>query len=56
MRVAITTLSENTAAYGFLAEWGISMLIEADGVRLLMDTGLSHSAVHNAQLLGKDLS
>ena len=56
MRVAITTLSENTAVYGFLAEWGISMLIEADGVRLLMDTGLSHSAVHNAQLLRKDLS
>jgi 7,8-dihydropterin-6-yl-methyl-4-(beta-D-ribofuranosyl)aminobenzene 5'-phosphate synthase len=56
MEVKITTLSENTANYGFLAEWGLSILIEVDGMRILMDTGLSFSAVHNAQLLGIDLS
>jgi 7,8-dihydropterin-6-yl-methyl-4-(beta-D-ribofuranosyl)aminobenzene 5'-phosphate synthase len=49
-------LSENTATYGFLAEWGLSILVEADGMRILMDTGLSFSAVHNAQLLGIDLT
>jgi 7,8-dihydropterin-6-yl-methyl-4-(beta-D-ribofuranosyl)aminobenzene 5'-phosphate synthase len=31
-------------------------LVEADGLRILMDTGLSFSAVHNAQLMGIDLA
>jgi len=56
MEVRITTLSENTANFGFLAEWGISILIEVDGMKILVDTGLSSSAVHNAKLLGVDLS
>jgi len=56
MHIQLTTLSENTANYGFLAEWGLSILVEADGVRVLMDTGLSFSAVYNAQLMGIDLS
>ena len=56
MKLKLTTLSENTANYGFLAEWGLSILVEGDGLRILMDTGLSFSAVHNAQLLGIDLS
>ncbi len=56
MDVRITTLSENTANYGFLAEWGFSILVEVDGARTLMDTGLSFSVVHNAQLMGVDLS
>jgi len=56
MEIKITTLSENTATYGFLAEWGLSILIEVDGLRILMDTGVSFSAVHNAQLVGIDLA
>ena len=56
MEIQITTLSENTANVGFLAEWGLSMLVEADGQKILFDTGASFSAVHNAQLLGVDLS
>jgi 7,8-dihydropterin-6-yl-methyl-4-(beta-D-ribofuranosyl)aminobenzene 5'-phosphate synthase len=52
MEIRITTLSENTASYGLLAEWGLSILVEVDG----MDTGLNFSAVHNAQLMGIDLS
>ncbi|MFC1990039.1 MBL fold metallo-hydrolase [Chloroflexota bacterium] len=56
MEIRLTTLTENTANYGFLAEWGLSILVEVDGVRILMDTGLSFSAVHNAQLMGIDLS
>jgi len=34
MEIRITTLSENTANYGFLAEWGLSILVEADGARI----------------------
>ena len=56
MEVRITTLSENTANYGFLAEWGLSILVEVDGLKILMDTGLSFSAVYNAQLMGIGLS
>lgn len=55
MDIKMTTLSENTASAGYLAEWGLSMLIEADGLKVLFDTGASNSAVHNAQLLGVDL-
>jgi 7,8-dihydropterin-6-yl-methyl-4-(beta-D-ribofuranosyl)aminobenzene 5'-phosphate synthase len=55
MEIKITTLAENTADLGFLAEWGLSMFIEADGVKVLFDTGAGIAAVHNAQLLGIDL-
>ncbi len=56
MHIQLTTLSENTANYGFLAEWGLSTLVEVYRARILMDTGLSFSAVYNAQLMGIDLS
>jgi 7,8-dihydropterin-6-yl-methyl-4-(beta-D-ribofuranosyl)aminobenzene 5'-phosphate synthase len=56
MEIKITTLSENTAGFGSLAEWGLSMLVEADGLKVLFDTGASISAVHNAQIMGVDLS
>ena len=55
MDVKITTLSENTANHGFVGEWGLSILLEVDGTRILMDTGWGFSAVYNAQLLGIDL-
>jgi 7,8-dihydropterin-6-yl-methyl-4-(beta-D-ribofuranosyl)aminobenzene 5'-phosphate synthase len=56
MGITITTLSENTANYGYLAEWGLSILVEVDGMKILVDTGLSSTAAYNAQLLGIDLS
>jgi 7,8-dihydropterin-6-yl-methyl-4-(beta-D-ribofuranosyl)aminobenzene 5'-phosphate synthase len=56
MEIKITTLSENTANTVNLAEWGLSMLVEADGLKVLFDTGSGIAAVHNAQLLGVDLS
>jgi len=56
MAVRITTLSENTAQLGFLAEWGLSILVETESRKVLLDTGMSISAVHNADLLGIDLS
>lgn len=57
MRLRITTLSENTAGGDdFLGEWGLSVLVEADNAKILLDTGPSISAVHNADSLGIDLS
>jgi 7,8-dihydropterin-6-yl-methyl-4-(beta-D-ribofuranosyl)aminobenzene 5'-phosphate synthase len=56
MDVHITTLSENTANIGFIAEWGLSILIEADNQRILLDTGPGISAIYNAQLLRIDFS
>ena len=57
MSIQIITLSENTAGRAdVLAEWGLSILLEADGQRILFDTGLSLSAAHNAVALGIDLS
>lgn len=56
MRLSITTLSENTAGMGnWLAEWGLSILIETDGVNVLLDTGKSISTSNNADALGIDL-
>jgi len=55
MAIRITTLSENTAGMGgFLGEWGISMLVEKDGLKVLLDSGQGISAVHNADILGID--
>jgi 7,8-dihydropterin-6-yl-methyl-4-(beta-D-ribofuranosyl)aminobenzene 5'-phosphate synthase len=57
MSIQITTLSENTAGrVNLLAEWGLSILIEADGYKFLLDTGQSFSAAYNAITLGIDLS
>jgi 7,8-dihydropterin-6-yl-methyl-4-(beta-D-ribofuranosyl)aminobenzene 5'-phosphate synthase len=55
MEIKITTLAENTAESGCLAEWGLSMYIEADGINVLFDTGMGIAAVNNTQLLGIDL-
>ena len=57
MQLRITTLSENTAARpGVLAEWGLSILVETNGLNILMDTGASISVPHNADALGIDLA
>ena len=57
MGLRITTLSENTAARGnLLAEEGLSVLVEADGANILLDTGQSISLSHNVDKLGIDLS
>jgi 7,8-dihydropterin-6-yl-methyl-4-(beta-D-ribofuranosyl)aminobenzene 5'-phosphate synthase len=53
----ITVLADNyVAAPNLLAEHGLSMLIEADGCRILFDTGQSRVAMHNADILGIHLS
>jgi len=57
MGLRITTLSDNTAGRGrFLAEWGLSFLVETDEVNILFDTGKSISASHNANTVQFDLS
>ena len=53
----LTTLSENTAkSLWLIGEWGWSMFIEADGFRVLFDSGLRISATYNAAVMGIDLS
>lgn len=57
MDIKITTLAENTASWlGLLGEWGLSILVEVDGIRILIDTGATDTAVRNAEALGVDLS
>ncbi len=57
MQIKLTTLSENTAdRVGLLAEWGLSVLVEVDNYKVLLDTGLGISAAYNAAILGIDLS
>jgi 7,8-dihydropterin-6-yl-methyl-4-(beta-D-ribofuranosyl)aminobenzene 5'-phosphate synthase len=59
MELRITTLSENTTLArprGLLGEWGLSILVEVDDLKVLLDTGQSISTVHNADVLGIELS
>ena len=51
----ITILTENCAGSGFLAEHGLSYLIEHDGERILFDTGHSDVFIKNAETLGIDI-
>lgn len=53
----ITALTDNyVAGPNLLAEHGLSMLIEADGRRILFDAGQSRVALHNAETLGVSLT
>ncbi|RLC94555.1 MAG: MBL fold metallo-hydrolase [Chloroflexi bacterium] len=55
MDLRITTLSENTAQAmprGLLGEWGLSVLVEADGNTALLDAGQNVSAANNGEILG----
>ena len=53
----ISVLNENTAGKrGFLAEHGLSLLIEHGGKRFLFDTGQTGVFLHNAEKLGEDLT
>ncbi len=57
MNIRLTTLSENTASrMGLLGEWGLSILVEVEDLSILLDTGQTISAAHNATAMGIDLS
>ena len=51
----ITVLSDNNGTESLAGEWGLSILIEHDGLRILLDAGSSDLALKNAAALGKDL-
>ena len=56
-RLRVTVLADNcVAARDLLAEHGLSMLIEADGRRILFDTGQGKVLRANADALGISLS
>ena len=56
MNLSLATLSENTALLpSLLSEYGLSILIETDDCKVLLDTGQGISVVHNAPAMGIDL-
>jgi len=56
MHIRLSTLAENSASWlGLLAEWGLSILVEADEISVLVDTGLSSVAAHNARIMGANI-
>jgi 7,8-dihydropterin-6-yl-methyl-4-(beta-D-ribofuranosyl)aminobenzene 5'-phosphate synthase len=56
MTITITTLVENTAGNPLVVgEWGQSLLIEADGNKILFDTGPTGMILKNAAAMGADL-
>ena len=53
----ITILATNTANFGGIGEWSFSALLESEKESIIFDTGFDENTVlHNANLLGKDLS
>ena len=56
-KLRLITLSENTAKWLWLkGEWGLSILVETDEIKVLVDTGLHDSVTHNAAAMGIDLA
>lgn len=54
--IKVSVLNENTAGRrGFLAEHGLSLLLETDRGRFLFDTGQTDVFIKNAEKLGEDL-
>jgi 7,8-dihydropterin-6-yl-methyl-4-(beta-D-ribofuranosyl)aminobenzene 5'-phosphate synthase len=53
----LAVLSENTVgtSQGIVGEWGLSIFIEVNGMRILFDTGERGSLLNNAAAMGIDL-
>lgn len=52
MQIRLSTIAENSASWlGLLAEWGLSILVETDDASILVDTGRSIVASHNARIM-----
>lgn len=56
MLLRIFTLCENTATFGYTAEWGLSVLVDTGSFRFLLDTGMTDIAARNAVLSHTDLT
>ena len=54
-KLEMTVLIDNLAEAPLVGEWGLSILIDADGKRILLDTGASGLFAQNAERLGIDL-
>ena len=52
----MTVLADNLAGEPLEAEWGLSILLEADGRKILLDTGSGGAFARNAERLGIDLA
>ena len=49
MNITLTTLCDNTVGKPeFMAEWVLSILVQANGMNILFDTGWNMAAVRNA--------
>lgn len=53
-KLEITVLIDNIACEPLVGEWGLSILIDADGRRILLDTGADDQFSVNAEKLGID--
>ncbi len=57
MAARLTVLVDNEAGGGLRASWGLSILVEAGGLRVLFDADTEPEVLeHNARVLGVDLS
>ena len=57
MPISVTALVENTSGKpSITGEWGQSLLVEADGQKILFDTGPSALITKNAAALGVDIA
>lgn len=54
-KLEMTVLIDNLAEAPLVGEWGLSILIDADENRILLDTGASGLFAQNAECLGIDL-
>lgn len=55
-RLKIAILSDDRSAWGLEARHGLSILVEADGRKMLLDAGQKGEAAANAKSLGVDLA
>ncbi len=53
-KLEMTVLADNVAEEPLAGEWGLSILISADGRKILLDTGESGLFARNAEILGID--
>ncbi|MGC8569667.1 MAG: MBL fold metallo-hydrolase [Nitrososphaeria archaeon] len=57
MAVRIYVLNDNMPGPGLMSDWGLSLLVEVSGLRILFDSGPSPRIIsENARKLGVDLS
>ena len=56
MKTVITVIVDNTATENLKGEWGLSILVEHAGKKILLDAGASGLFAENLEKLGADIS